>query len=47
MAKSVLSADRFHNEQAAFDYVEAQLWPNDPLCPHCGNADASKLGRLC
>jgi len=46
MAKSVLSADRFHNEQAAFDYVEAQLWPNGPTCPHCGNADASKIGRL-
>jgi transposase-like protein len=46
MAKSVLSADRFHNEQAAFDYVESQLWPNGPTCPHCGNADASKIGRL-
>jgi transposase-like protein len=46
MAKSVLSADRFHNEQAAFDYVEAQLWPNGPTCPHCGNADATKIGRL-
>jgi transposase-like protein len=46
MAKSVLSADRFHNEQAAFDYVEAQLWPNGPVCPHCSNADASKIGRL-
>jgi transposase-like protein len=46
MAKSVLSADRFHNEQAAFDYVEAQLWPSGPVCPHCENADASKIGRL-
>jgi transposase-like protein len=46
MAKSVLSADRFHNEEAAFDYVEAQLWPNGPVCPHCQNADASKIGRL-
>jgi transposase-like protein len=46
MAKSVLSADRFHNEQAAFDYVEAQLWANGPVCPHCSNADATKIGRL-
>jgi transposase-like protein len=46
MAKSVLSADRFHNEEAAFEYVEAQLWPNGPTCPHCGNADAAKIGRL-
>jgi transposase-like protein len=46
MAKSVLSDLRFHNEQAAFDYVEAQLWPSGPTCPHCGNADAAKIGRL-
>ncbi len=46
MAKSVLSAERFHNEEAAFEYVEAQLWPNGPVCPHCGNADATKIGRL-
>ena len=46
MANSVLSADRFHNEAAAFEYVEAQLWPAGPTCPHCGNADASKIGRL-
>lgn len=46
MAKSVLSEDRFHNEEAAFEYVEANLWPNGPTCPHCGNADAARIGRL-
>ncbi len=46
MANSVLSADRFHSEEAAFEYVEAHLWPNGPVCPHCGNADAAKIGRL-
>jgi transposase-like protein len=46
MAHSVLSEDRFHNEDAAFEYVEAQLWPEGPTCPHCGNADAAKIGRL-
>jgi transposase-like protein len=46
MANSVLSAPQFHNEEAAFEYVEAHLWPNGPTCPHCGNADASKIGRL-
>ena len=45
MAKSVLSELRFHNEQAAFDYVEAQLWPNGPVCPHC-QATGDKIGRL-
>lgn len=46
MAKSVLSAPHFHCEEAAFEYVEAHLWPNGPTCPHCGNADAKKIGRL-
>ena len=45
MAKSVLSALRFHNEETAFEYVEAQLWPNGPVCPHC-NATGDKIGRL-
>jgi transposase-like protein len=45
MAKSVLSADRFHCEEAAFAYVEAQLWPQGPVCPHCG-ATGDKIGRL-
>lgn len=46
MAKSVLSAPHFHNEEAAFAYVEALLWPNGPACPHCGNCDSDRIGRL-
>jgi len=44
MAKSVLSADHFHNEAAALAFIEARLWPNGPVCPHCG--EASRVGRL-
>src|SRR5579872_6264645 len=44
MAKSVLSDIRFHNEAAAFDYVEKQLWPNGPVCPHC--EETKRVGRL-
>lgn len=33
---SILSEDHFHNEDAAYDYVEARLWPDGPVCPHCG-----------
>jgi transposase-like protein len=44
MAKSVLSDLRFHNEEAAVEYVESQLWPTGPECPHCGEKD--RLGRL-
>lgn len=31
MAKPVLSDPRFFNEEAAFEYVEAQLWPEGNL----------------
>jgi transposase-like protein len=46
MANPVLSADHFHNEDAAFAYVEAHLWPSGPVCPHCQNDDDSRIGRL-
>jgi len=46
MAKSVLNAPHFQNEAAAFEHVEAMLWPNGPVCPHCRNADQAKIGRL-
>ena len=45
MAKPVLSDPRFFSEEAAFDYVEAQLWPEGPVCPHC-QATGDKIGRL-
>lgn len=44
MANSVLSAPHFQDENAAFDYVEAHLWPRGPVCPHCGERKA--IGRL-
>lgn len=39
MSKSVLSAAHFHDEAAAFDWVEARVWPNGPVCPHCGGVE--------
>jgi transposase-like protein len=44
MAKSVLSAPHFVNEPAAFAFVEARLWPNGLVCPHCG--ETKRIGRL-
>jgi transposase-like protein len=46
MAQPVLVAPHFHDEDAAFAYVEAHLWPNGPVCPHCGNADGTRIGHL-
>ncbi len=34
---SVLSKSYMHNEEAAFEHVEAMLWADGPTCPHCGN----------
>lgn len=42
--QSALSAIHFHNEDAAFAYVEARLWPDGPVCPHCGTI--GQAGRL-
>ena len=44
--QSVLQAAHFHDEAAAYEYVESHLWPTGPFCPHCGNCDAAKIGRL-
>ena len=39
MAKSILSANVLQNETAAYAWVEARVWPNGPVCPHCGGVD--------
>ena len=42
--QSELSAEHFHNEEAAFAYVEARLWPTGPVCPHCEGTE--RIGKL-
>jgi transposase-like protein len=39
MATSVLGAKHFHDEEAAYAYLEARVWPNGPVCPKCGGVD--------
>ena len=34
--KAILSAPHFHDEEAAYAYVEARLWKSGPECPHAG-----------
>jgi transposase-like protein len=36
MSDSILSAPHFHNEEAAYAFVEARIWANGRVCPHCG-----------
>jgi transposase-like protein len=44
MAKSILSAEHFHDEAAALAFIEARIWPNGPTCPRCG--ERNRIGRL-
>jgi transposase-like protein len=44
MSKNTLEAKAFHSEAAAYAWVESVLWPNGPICPHCGGVD--RIGRL-
>lgn len=41
---SALSAPHFHNEEAAYAYVEARIWPEGPVCPHCGGVE--RIGKM-
>ena len=36
---SALSAPHFHDEKAAYAYVEERIWPEGPTCPHCGGVE--------
>lgn len=36
MAEPILTAQHLQDEEAAYAYVEARVWPNGPVCPHCG-----------
>lgn len=44
MSKSILDAKSFHDEAAAYAWVEARVWPNGPICPHCGGVE--RIGKL-
>jgi transposase-like protein len=42
--QSALNAPQLGNEEAAIAYVESRLWPDGPVCPHCGTiGEATKL----
>ena len=41
---SALSRPEFHDEAAAYAYVEARIWANGRVCPHCGECE--RTGKL-
>jgi transposase-like protein len=36
----------FNDETKAREWLEARVWPNGPVCPHCGNVDQEKIKAL-
>jgi transposase-like protein len=36
----------FTDETKAREWLEARVWPNGPVCPHCGNVDQDKIKSL-
>ena len=44
MANSILSGKALQSEAAAIAWVEARVWPNGPVCPHCGGVD--RIGKM-
>jgi transposase-like protein len=44
MSESIISSAYFHNEEAAYAYVESRIWPHRPVCPKCG--EKKRIGKL-
>ena len=42
MSNSILSKPYFHNEEAAYEFVEARIWPRGAVCPHCGGVERNR-----
>jgi transposase-like protein len=36
---SILNEKQFHDEKAAYQWVEARVWPSGPVCPHCSASE--------
>lgn len=36
---SLLSHKHLQDEEAAYAFVEAHVWPDGPVCPHCGSVE--------
>src|SRR5262245_33874685 len=41
---SLLSQKHLQDEGAAYAWVEAHLWPDGPVCPHCGSVE--RISRM-
>ncbi len=41
---SLFSQKHLQDEEAAYAWVEERLWPNGPVCPHCGETE--RVGKM-
>ena len=37
MAEAELDNPAFQDDDLAREWFEARIWPNGPVCPHCGS----------
>jgi transposase-like protein len=44
MANSIISSKALQSEAAAYAWVEARVWPEGPVCPHCGGVE--RIGKM-
>ena len=42
MSQSLLSMPHLQNEEAAYAFIEARIWPRGAICPHCGGTERNK-----
>ena len=42
MSESLLSMAHLQNEEAAYAFIEARIWPKGAICPHCGGTERNK-----
>jgi transposase-like protein len=41
-----LDSPIFQDAETARLHLEAQRWPNGPICPHCGNCDQTRITAM-
>jgi transposase-like protein len=44
VAMSIFSQPIFHDEKAAYAFLESIIWPSGPTCPHCGGYE--RIGKM-
>jgi transposase-like protein len=43
---AILQNPVFTDDAKAREWLEARVWPNGPVCPHCGNMDQKRITAL-